>query len=141
MSRIIVRIAAILAVLVVPFAFAGVANAAPAGGWGPVIACESGGQNIMNKVDPQHSTAQGFFQITNTTWTGHGGKQFAPTAMGATFAQQQIVAERILATQGISAWGPSASCRSRHAGTAVKLASTTTSHTTVHQHRRHHHRS
>lgn len=92
----------------------GAAYADPPGGWGPVIACESGNRNIMNRVDPAHSTAQGFFQITNGTWKDNGGRKFAPTAMGASFAEQKLVANTIFARRGLAPWGPSAKCRSHH---------------------------
>jgi hypothetical protein len=40
-------------------------------------------------------------------------RQFAATPMGASRAEQRIVAERILARQGLGAWRSSARCWAR----------------------------
>ena len=42
--------------------------------------------------------------LFRSTWTGHGGAEFAPTADQATREQQIAVAERVLASQGAGAW-------------------------------------
>lgn len=139
LKRISTLVVLLCTALGVSFALAGTANASPPGGWGPVIACESGGQNIPNGSG---SSASGYFQILDSTWASHGGGQFSSRAMGTSFANQQIVAERVLADQGIGAWGPSASCRSGKGG-GIRLAAVT--HTGGkarayhHHHRWHHH--
>jgi hypothetical protein len=88
----------------------GRAAADPPGGWESIIACESGGKNIHTAI-PGPFTASGFFQITNGTWLRNGGGQFAATAMGASFAEQKIVANRIFAKNpSLSDWNASRSC-------------------------------
>src|SRR5436190_12999518 len=88
----------------------GEAAADPPGGWDSIIACESGGKNIHTAI-PGPFTASGFFQITNGTWARHGGLQFAPTAMQASFTQQKTVANRIFARNPtLSDWATSRSC-------------------------------
>lgn len=69
--------------------------------------CESGGRNAKNP----HSTASGYYQIVNGTWRAHGGTKFAPTARGATKAEQRIIAARIAAARGSYAdWNASKHC-------------------------------
>lgn len=76
--------------------------------WDAIIQCESGDQNIENQGP---STASGYFQITDPTWSGAGGGEFAPRAIDATFAQQFIVAQRIAERAGgFSDWNASKSC-------------------------------
>jgi LysM repeat protein len=88
----------------------GTAAADPPGGWDSIIACESGGKNIHTAI-PGPFTASGFFQITNGTWARHGGREFAATAMQASFSQQKIVANRIFARNpSLSDWSSSRSC-------------------------------
>lgn len=86
----------------------GVAEAATPTGvdWGPIIACESGDRNIPNGT----SSAAGYLQITVGTWKSYGGLQFAPTALGATRAQQLAVGDRIYADRGLSPWAASENC-------------------------------
>lgn len=62
--------------------------------------CESSGNWSINTGNGYH----GGLQFAPSTWTGHGGGEFAPSADQATREQQIIVAERVLATQGIGAW-------------------------------------
>jgi LysM repeat protein len=98
----------------------GRAAADPPGGWESIIACESGGKNIHTQI-PGPFTASGFFQITNGTWLRNGGGQFSSTAMGASFAEQKIVANRIFAKNpSLSDWNASRSC---WAGGKKKLSS------------------
>lgn len=88
----------------------GTAAADPPGGWDSIIACESGGRNVHTAI-PGPFTASGFFQITNGTWARHGGREFAATAMQASFSQQKIVANRIFARNPtLSDWASSRSC-------------------------------
>ncbi|RFD25756.1 resuscitation-promoting factor RpfA [Mycobacterium uberis] len=81
-------------------ALAGQASAATDGEWDQVARCESGGNWAIN-------TGNGYLgglQFSQGTWTSHGGGEYAPSAQLATREQQIAVAERVLATQGRSAW-------------------------------------
>jgi resuscitation-promoting factor RpfA len=81
-------------------ALAGQAAAATDGEWDQVAHCESGGNWGIN-------TGNGYFggvQFTSSTWSSHGGGEYAPSAQLATREQQIAVAERVLATQGRGAW-------------------------------------
>lgn len=86
--------------------FAGTANAAPDSDWDRLAQCEAGGNWAINTGNGY----QGGLQFSPSTWTAHGGGQFAATANQATREQQIIVAERVLASQG---WGAWPSCSSR----------------------------
>lgn len=106
---------------------AGMADAAPDANWGAIAMCESGGQNIRTRIAPHLNTASGYFQITNGTWKGAGGREFAPTAMQATKAQQLIVAKRIAAARGsLADWSESRSCWSKARKGGMTLAETDT---------------
>src|SRR5207302_10172093 len=53
------------------------------------------------------STGNGYYggvQFTSSTWSSHGGGEYAPSAQLATKDQQIAVAERVLASQGRGAW-------------------------------------
>ncbi|MFC4943421.1 transglycosylase family protein [Pseudonocardia sp. GCM10023141] len=76
------------------------ANAATDATWDRVAQCESGGRWDINTGNGFH----GGLQFSPTTWTGFGGGEFAPVAYKATRAQQIVVAERVLASQGWNAW-------------------------------------
>jgi hypothetical protein len=68
--------------------------------WHRIAACESGGRWDIN-------TGNGYYgglQFARTTWDAHGGRRFASRADLATQEQQIAVAERVLRTQGLSAW-------------------------------------
>jgi nucleoid-associated protein YgaU len=87
------------------------ASADPPNGWGPIIQCESSGQNIENGGDPGGvSSASGFFQFLDSTWIGFGGGEFAPRAIEATLEEQTIVANRAFVANGLSDWEASRSC-------------------------------
>lgn len=81
-------------------AFAGTANAAPDSDWDRLAQCESGGNWAINTGNGY----QGGLQFSQSTWSGHGGGQFAATANHASREQQIAVAERVLASQGWGAW-------------------------------------
>ena len=55
-------------------AFAGTANAAPDSDWDRLAQCESGGNWGINTGNG----FQGGLQFSPSTWSGHGGGQFAP---------------------------------------------------------------
>lgn len=81
-------------------ALAGQANAAPDSEWDTVASCESGGNWAINTGNGY----QGGLQFAPSTWSGHGGGEFAPSAHLATKEEQIAVAERVLASQGKGAW-------------------------------------
>ncbi|MCV7172875.1 transglycosylase family protein, partial [Mycobacterium manitobense] len=79
---------------------AGQANAATDGEWDQVASCESGGNWAINTGNGYH----GGLQFSPSTWSGHGGGEYAPSAFQATKEEQIAVAERVLASQGKGAW-------------------------------------
>lgn len=81
-------------------ALAGQAGAATDGEWDQVARCESGGNWAINTGNGYH----GGLQFSPSTWSGHGGGEFAPAAYLATKEEQIAVAERVLASQGKGAW-------------------------------------
>ncbi|AFC47227.1 hypothetical protein OCO_08630 [Mycobacterium intracellulare MOTT-02] len=81
-------------------ALASQAAAATDGEWDQVARCESGGNWAINTGNGYH----GGVQFSASTWSSHGGGQYAPSAELATKEQQIAVAERVLATQGRGAW-------------------------------------
>ncbi|RAV13547.1 transglycosylase [Mycolicibacterium sp. GF69] len=81
-------------------ALAGHAGAATDGEWDRVASCESGGNWAINTGNGY----QGGLQFAPSTWTGHGGGEYAPAAHLATKDEQIAVAERVLASQGKGAW-------------------------------------
>ena len=81
-------------------ALAGHANAATDAEWDQVARCESGGNWAINTGNGYH----GGLQFSPSTWTSHGGGEFAPAAHLATKEEQIAVAERVLASQGKGAW-------------------------------------
>ena len=85
---------------VASIAFAGTANAATDAEWDRVAQCESGGNWAINTGNGYH----GGLQFSPSTWTGHGGGKYAPSAAQATKAQQIEIAENVLANQGKGAW-------------------------------------
>jgi LysM repeat protein len=88
------------AVVGVPLATTGQAEAAPDSTWDAVAKCESGGNWSI-------STGNGFqggLQFTPSTWRAFGGTTFASSANHASREEQIAVAERVLAKQGWNAW-------------------------------------
>jgi len=76
---------------------------APQGGgtvWDRLAQCEAGGNWAENTGNGFH----GGLQFTEGTWLEWGGGKFAHVAEHATRAQQIIVAQRVLASQGWGAW-------------------------------------
>jgi hypothetical protein len=99
-GRTIARTAVAGAVAGAPLLVAVPANAAPDSAWDKLAKCESGGRWDINTGNGFH----GGLQFTPTTWSGFGGKQFAPVAYKASREEQIVVAERVLAKQGWNAW-------------------------------------
>lgn len=92
-----------------------------------IAQCESGNRNINNSTFPV-SSASGFWQAIDGTWARFGGREFAPRAIGATRAEQLIVARRIATAnpslsdwnESKGCWGPKVAAAGRHdAGTAA----------------------
>lgn len=76
------------------------ASAATNDTWNKVAACESSGNWEIN-------TGNGYFgglQFSQSTWAAYGGTRYAARADLATRAQQILVAEKVLASQGPGAW-------------------------------------
>lgn len=68
--------------------------------WDGIAQCETGGNWSMQ--GPRFSGGVGFY---NGTWTGFGGREFAPNAGMASREEQIVVAERVYARHGLSGWG------------------------------------
>ncbi|GGX36816.1 transglycosylase family protein [Streptomyces chartreusis] len=91
----------------------GNAAAADSGVWDRIAQCESGGNWHIN-------TGNGYYgglQFSPSTWRAYGGTAYAPTADGATRAQQIAVATKVQRAQGWGAW-PTCSARAGAYGSA-----------------------
>ncbi|MEU6238290.1 transglycosylase family protein [Kitasatospora sp. NPDC047058] len=97
-------------------ATAGSAAAASVATWDKVAECESGGDwSIVSSGSPRY---YGGLQFVQSTWIAYGGQQYAPYANQATKKQQILIAEKVLARQGQTAWphcGPLAGLGADHA--------------------------
>lgn len=82
--------------------------------WGPIIACESGGNPRAQNAS---SSASGLFQFIDSTWRAYGGTEFAARAKDATIAEQYAVAHRAFAREGYRPWNASKSCWAGRVGT------------------------
>jgi LysM repeat protein len=77
------------------------AHADTVSAWEAVAQCESNGQwNLPYGTD----SSTGGLQIQDATWGDYGGTAFAPHAYQTTEGTQILIAERIYASQGPSAW-------------------------------------
>ncbi|MFD7457899.1 MULTISPECIES: transglycosylase family protein [unclassified Streptomyces] len=86
--------------IALPFVGTGAAQAADAGTWDKVAACESSNDWNIN-------TGNGYYgglQFSQSTWEAFGGTAYAPRADLATKEQQIAVAEKVLDGQGPGAW-------------------------------------
>ncbi|MET8626240.1 transglycosylase family protein [Kitasatospora sp. NPDC004669] len=92
--------AAVAALPVAGLVTATSASAAPSSAWDAVAQCESGGNWSISTGNGFH----GGLQFTPSTWAAYGGTAYAPQANQATRAQQIVVAEKVLASQGPGAW-------------------------------------
>ncbi|MDT0423405.1 transglycosylase family protein [Streptomyces evansiae] len=108
--------------LALPLVAAGGATAATEQTWDKVARCESGGDWDIN-------TGNGFYgglQFTTSTWKAFGGSAYASRADQATRAEQIVVAEKVLKSQGPHAWptcGPRAGLARGGPAPAVQPAS------------------
>ncbi|MEU7067442.1 transglycosylase family protein, partial [Streptomyces sp. NPDC046161] len=90
------------------------ADAASVSTWDKVADCESSGNWSIN-------TGNGYYgglQFSASTWSAFGGGTYASRADLATKQQQILIAEKVLASQGQSAWplcGPPAGLGNDHA--------------------------
>ena len=110
------------------------ANEAKAAGsvWDAVAQCETG-QNWATNSVPGYSGGLGF---ANQYWAAFGGTQYSALPYQATREQQIAVAQRILATNGPTAWpvcGPRAGLTKANGGaaSAAPAATPTTSRSTM----------
>ncbi|RAG84387.1 peptidase [Streptacidiphilus pinicola] len=93
--------------MALPLVTATGAHAATVSTWDAVAQCESTGDWSIN-------TGNGYYgglQFDQSTWDAYGGQQYASRADLATKDQQIATAEKVLASQGPSAWpvcGPQA---------------------------------
>lgn len=88
--------------LALPFASIATAEAAPPGGWGPLIQCESSG-------NPQATNGShfGLFQFDLQTWFSVGG---SGNPMNASVAEQTMRADILHSRRGTQPWLASKSC-------------------------------
>jgi hypothetical protein len=90
----------------------GSANANSGVNWDAVAQCESGGNWAANTGNG----AYGGLQFKQATWTAHGGQGSPATASRE---EQILVAERVVAKQGLGAWPSCGSTASTPAVSAV----------------------
>ena len=83
------------------------AEPAPTVNWGPIVACESGGNPHAQNAS---STASGLYQFLDSSWKAYGGLKFGPRAKDATATQQTLVANVAFQRSGLSPWAASRSC-------------------------------
>ncbi|KAA0930603.1 LysM peptidoglycan-binding domain-containing protein [Streptomyces apricus] len=86
--------------IAIPLLGATGASAASGTTWDAVAECESGGSWSADTGNG----AYGGLQMTQETWEGFGGLDYAPSADQASRSQQIAVAEKVLAEQGTAAW-------------------------------------
>ncbi|MFD4367155.1 resuscitation-promoting factor Rpf1 domain-containing protein [Rhodococcus sp. NPDC058521] len=103
-------------------AFSGTANAAPDSDWDRLAQCESGGNWGINTGNG----FQGGLQFSPSTWSAHGGDEYAATANNASREQQIVVAERVLESQGWGAWPSCSSSLGLSSGVTQRDAPATT---------------
>ncbi|MBY8884628.1 LysM peptidoglycan-binding domain-containing protein [Streptomyces sp. PTM05] len=101
-------------------AASGTAQAADGGVWDRIAACESGGDWSINTDNGYY----GGLQFSASTWAAYGGTAYAPTASGASRAEQIAIANKVQAAQGWGAW-PVCSARAGAYGSAPAASSDT----------------
>ncbi|MEV5428623.1 transglycosylase family protein [Streptomyces sp. NPDC052701] len=87
--------------IAIPLLGASGASAADGTTWDRVAECETGGAWSQNSGNGYY----GGLQVTQEDWEAYGGLDYAASADQASRSQQIAVAERILADQGVGAWG------------------------------------
>ncbi|MFF3483916.1 transglycosylase family protein [Streptomyces sp. NPDC002701] len=86
--------------IAIPLLGATGASAASGTTWDAVAECESGSSWSADTGNGLY----GGLQMTQETWEGYGGLDYAPSADQASRSQQIAVAEKVLADQGTTAW-------------------------------------
>ena len=86
--------------LALPLTMTGNAQAADVSVWDKVAKCESSGNWSYNGS----SGFDGGLQFLDSTWDAYKPKSYPASANLATKAQQIVVAEKVLASQGANAW-------------------------------------
>ncbi|MGW3725807.1 transglycosylase family protein [Streptomyces sp. NPDC000851] len=87
--------------IAIPLLGATGASAASGTTWDRVAECESGGSWSANAGDGYY----GGLQLSQEDWERYGGLAYAASADQASRSQQIAVAEKVLADQGVGAWG------------------------------------
>jgi hypothetical protein len=72
--------------------------------WDRLAQCEAGGNWATNTGNGFGGGLQFMHQRSYSTWLSFGGGEFAPHPWEASREQQIVVAERVLASSGWSAW-------------------------------------
>lgn len=122
-GRTVAKVAVTGAIMgVAGIAAAGTASAAPDSDWDRLAQCEAGGNWAINTGNGY----QGGLQFSPSTWSAHGGGQYAATANQASREQQIAVAERVLANQGWGAWPSCSSSLGLSSGATQRSAPATT---------------
>ncbi|MFJ3672328.1 transglycosylase family protein [Streptomyces sp. NPDC090106] len=87
--------------IAIPLLGAGAASAADGSTWDQVAQCETDGSWSANDGDGEY----GGLNLSQEDWEEYGGLDYAPSADLASRNQQIAVAEKVLADQGVGAWG------------------------------------
>jgi nucleoid-associated protein YgaU len=88
------------------------ADSHPSIDWSPIIQCESGGNPQAHNP---RTSASGLFQFMAGTWRSLGGLAFGRTAADATPREQERIADRAYASEGLGPWEASRDCWSGRA--------------------------
>ncbi|GHD34245.1 transglycosylase family protein [Streptomyces galbus] len=87
--------------IAIPLLAASGASAADGTVWDRVAECESGGSWSADTGNGEY----GGLSLTQADWEAYGGLSYAPSADQASRNQQIAVAQKVLADQGVGAWG------------------------------------
>ncbi|MEU5250986.1 transglycosylase family protein [Streptomyces longwoodensis] len=87
--------------IAIPLLAASGASAADGTVWDRVAECESGGSWSADTGNGEY----GGLSLTQADWESYGGTAYAPSADQASRSQQIAVAQKVLADQGVGAWG------------------------------------
>ncbi|MFH8800637.1 transglycosylase family protein [Streptomyces sp. NPDC017936] len=87
--------------IAIPLLGAGAASAADGGVWDRVAECETGGSWSANEGGGEY----GGLSLTQEDWEAYGGLDYATRPDLASRNQQISVAQKVLADQGVGAWG------------------------------------
>ncbi|WP_432156927.1 transglycosylase family protein [Streptomyces sp. bgisy153] len=87
--------------IAIPLLGASGASAADGTVWDKVAECETGGSWSADEGNGEY----GGLSLTQDDWEAYGGLAYAPSADMASRSQQIAVAQKLLAAEGIGAWG------------------------------------